>query len=351
MSVSTEIHTHKQSRHHSGRRGSGKARHRKYPPRIPLDAETWLDAYRIDKVVGAGGFSIVYSGEDCRSGERVILKEYYPRRYARRRDNAKLAPYAGKRLLAFAEGFRQFLNEALALEKVTHPNVLDAYDFFHANNTAYLVSLDNGGRCLKWFIQAMKEPLDQPLLYKIFLPVMSALNFMHEAQLLHLDIKPNNILLQPNGEPLLLDFGAARIMNGATWENRKQTLTPGFAPPEQYDKSREPGPWSDIYSLGAAMYFCIAGKAPAKSTGRENSPSLDLKFFGTRYDLSMLEAINQALAYDPADRYLTIDDFAEAMLQGTEWSNLREYELQVMNYDRAVQSTRDSQDEVLRLVA
>lgn len=330
--------------------GVGNMSRRKPPRRVPLKADTRVEAYRIEKVVGYGSFSIVYRGQDCRSGERVIVKEYYPGRYARRCSNNQLAPYSGTRLLAFAEGFRQFLNEALALERVSHPNVLDARDFLHANNTAYLISLDKGGRCLKWFIETTKEKPDQALLLRIFLPVMSALNYMHDARLLHLDIKPNNILLQPSGEPLVLDFGAARIMNGATWENRQQTLTRGFAPPEQFDKSREPGPWSDIYSLGAALYFCIAGKLPARATDN-CSPELDLKIFESRFEPGLLKAINKSLSFDPADRYLAVDDFAEAMLEKTGWSDLRDYELNVMGYDRYVQATRDSRDEVLRLVA
>ena len=206
----------------------------------PLVIGTQVDNYVIGRAVGSGSFSIVYKGRNLDNDQGVIVKEYFPGRYARRLENAHVRPYGGKRLMAFSEGFRQFLNEALALVKVNHPNVIEANDFFHANGTAYLVSPDTGGRCLKWFAGSQKEPLEQNLLLEIILPVMSALNYMHEAQLVHLDVKPNNILLQPNGQPLLLDFGAAWILNSGAWEDRKQTLTPGFAPPEPYDKSKQP---------------------------------------------------------------------------------------------------------------
>ena len=121
--------------------------------------------------------------------------------------------------------------------------------------------------------------------------------------------------------------------------------------PELYDKSSEPGPWSDVYALGATFYYCMVGKTPAQSVDNDSLSSLDDRDWGGLYDTNLLQAINRALTYDPAERYLSVDDFAEALLNGAQWSNLREYELQVMGDDRSVQSTRDSQDEVLSLVA
>lgn len=330
---------------------SSKRNRNEIPSRVPLAVDTRVGAYLIGKVIGKGGFSIVYSGLDTRNGEKVIIKEYYPRGFARRRNNSQLAPFGGKLLLAFAEGFRQFLNEALALKKMTHPNVMDVQNFIHANNTAYMVSPDNGGRCLKWFVGTLKEPLEQALLYQIFLPVMSALNFLHEAQVLHLDIKPSNILLQPNRKPLLLDFGATRIMNGEGGESFYQTLTPGFASPELYDKTRIPGPRCDIYAVGAALFFCITGIRPANSRRQKIASSLDIKRYEMLYSPAMLKSVNRALSLESSERYVSIDDFAAALLEGSDWSSLQEYELDVMHYDRSIQTTRLYLNEELRQVA
>ncbi len=311
-------------------------RHKQLVPdtRIPMPAGTELIGYCLDKVLGTGSFSIVYDAHEIETGLRVAVKEYYPKRFAQRSENGLVLPLAGKKGLNFLEGIKLFYQEARALEKINHPNVLNMHSLFRANRTAYLVSENHGGRDLKWFLSSLKKPLDQALIYKVFMPILSALNCLHTANLLHLDIKPANILLQPNGHSLLLDFGAAQAMDRNREVSKTQVVTHGFAPPEQYGKHQVLGPWSDVFAISATLYFSIVGRMPGVSKQSGFKPVLDIERLSKSYPLPMLHAINQGLSYDAATRFDSIDSFADALLEGSEWPSLVEYESKEMLFDR-----------------
>ena len=320
-------------------------------PRVPLKENSTLEDYKFGKVIGRGSFSLVYRATEISSNREVVIKEYFPKHFALRDGPETIMPFDGKKLFTFTEGFKQFFNEAMALNKISHPHVLKTHNMFRANKTAYLVSFNIGGRDLKWFLTTVREPMDQALIYKVYMPILSALNFLHEAQLLHLDIKPANILLQPNSESLLLDFGAAQAMTSSKRINNMQTLTHGFAPPEQYDKSRSLGPWTDIYAVAATLYFSIACKPPAKSKDSAIESQLSIDRYGDRYEHHLLHAVNRSLAYDASNRYDSVDELAAALLQGSEWDSLRDYEMKIMKYDRFESSTRESQHNLATAVA
>ena len=307
--------------------------------RVPLPEGTKLAGYRIGKVLGAGSFSVVYKGTELETGRHVAVKEYFPKRFAERNSDGLISPIAGQKKENFKEGFRLFYGEAKALEKIVHPSVLHMHSLFRANRTAYMVSNNEGGRDLKWFLASLRNPLDQDLVYKVFLPILSALNSLHNTKTLHLDVKPANILLQPNGKSMLLDFGAARAMFPEDRVGKTQIVTHGFAPPEQYGKNRALGAWSDIYALAATMYFSIVGKMPSKSKGSAKCSSIDIIKYGRAYSSATLEAINQALSYDASVRFDSIDKFAEAFLRGSEWFSLQDFEIREMGFDRYASAT------------
>ena len=320
-------------------------------PRVPLAENTEFEDYIFERVIGRGSFSLVYRAVEKSTGNEVVIKEYFPKYYSIRKEDNTIVPMDGRKLFTFSEGFKQFFNEAMALNKISHPHVLKTHNMFRANKTAYLVSLNIGGRDLKWFLGTVKEPMNEALVLKVFMPILSALNFLHGAQLLHLDIKPANILLQPNSESLLLDFGAAQSMNSSKRINNMQTLTHGFAPPEQYDKKKLLGPWTDIYAVAATLYYGIACKPPAKSKDNETESKLDLEKYRGKYESHLLQAVNRCLTYDPESRFDSVDSFAAALLEGSRWSTLHEYEMDVMKYDRFLESTRDSQRNLALAVA
>ncbi len=319
--------------------------------RKPLAENTTLLGYRIGKFIGRGSFSLVYKAVEMSTMSNVVIKEYFPKHYAGRKESGEIVSFGGKNTLAFNEGLRQFHNEALALKHLKHPNVLNARGFFRANETAYLVTVDNNGRDLKWFLSTARQPLDQDMLYKVIMPILSALNFLHEKQLLHLDVKPANILLRPTGKPLLLDFGAARFMNNSSRFINKQVLTHGFAPPELYSENCEIGPWTDIYSTAATLYFCICGKIPASSKDSEITPSLSIDDNGANYHLTLLRTINRALKFEPSERFDSADEFALALLEGSKWINLPDYEADVMAYNRPGSSIKHAEEERVSFAA
>ncbi len=318
--------------------------------RVPLPGNTFLEGYKFERVIGRGSFSLVYRAVEVSTGNEVVIKEYFPKHLSMRKGDNTIVPLDGKKLFTFREGFKQFFNEAMALNKISHPHVLKTNNMFRANKTAYLVSLNIGGRDLKWFLGGVREPMNQALVFKIFMPILSALNFMHGAQLLHLDIKPANILLQPNSESLLLDFGAAQSMDNKKRINSMQTLTHGFAPPEQYDKKKSLGPWTDIYAVAATLYFAIACRPPAKSKDNDTESKLDIGKYSAQYEPHLLQAINRCLTYDPSTRFDSVDEFAGALLNGSKWESLRDYEMDLMQYDRFLKSTRDSQRDLAQAV-
>ncbi len=335
--------------------------HARPETRVPLAANTRLGTrdreYRINKLLGMGSFSLVYSAIETRSNLSVVIKEYFPKRYARRIndkrliDDNRIAPLPGRNHSAYCEGVKHFHKEALVLKQISHPNVLDVYDLFPANNTTYLVSLNAGGRDLKWFLSSYSGALKQELFFRVFMPILSALHFMHDARLLHLDIKPANILLQPNSESVLLDFGAAQPMGAVAIPHLKRVVTHGFSSPEQYGKSSNLGPWTDIYAMAATMYFSITGNPPAKSKERKVHSRIIVERYLNSCCPKMMNAVNQALLYDESKRFQSIDEFAAALLEGSEWSTLIEYEADVMAYDRFDNSMKHAHSQLARISA
>ncbi|MCB1958584.1 MAG: serine/threonine protein kinase, partial [Rhodocyclaceae bacterium] len=170
----------------------------------------------------------------------------------------------------FALGLRSFVNEAKLLARFDHPSLLKVYRFWEQNDTAYMAMPIYHGQTLKAVRQAMQGPPDEAWLRAVLGPLLGAIETLHAAGVYHRDIAPDNILIEPDGRPVLLDFGAARRVIG----DRSQTLTailkPAYAPIEQYAEvsaSRQ-GPWTDLYALGATLHYVLTGEAPAPATAR-----------------------------------------------------------------------------------
>jgi len=270
-----------------------------------------LHDYRLAKVLGLGGFSIVYLAVDTRSHQRVVVKEYMPSNQATRRDGTTVEALTGESSATFRVGIKRFFEEAAALAKIQHPNIVRVTDFFRENNTVYMVMQYESGKDLRSYIKRHSR-LSEKFIRTVFPELLEGLKALHTHGLLHLDVKPANIYLRPGGHPMLLDFGAAQA---AMTEKRRslQTLTQGFAPPEQHTQGHL-GPWSDVYALGASIWACMSGKAPPPSPARTEKDTLKpaVKQFGRHYSKPLLEIVDSCLRLNQLERPQSADELLAA---------------------------------------
>jgi len=226
-----------------------------------------LDEYRIERQLSLGGFSIVYLATDAQ-GKEVAIKEYLPNSLALRGDGQIAPTITSEHLPAFRYGMKCFFEEGRALARLSHPNVIRVLNFFRSNDTVYMVMEYEHGRTLQEFVQKNRPAITENFMRNVFTRLLNGLREVHAHKLLHLDIKPSNIYMRRDHTPVLIDFGAARQTLAADTPMLKPMYTPGFASPEHYQQRELLGPWSDIYSVGASMYACLAGSAPQAADAR-----------------------------------------------------------------------------------
>jgi serine/threonine protein kinase/WD40 repeat protein len=231
-----------------------------------------LEEYVLEAVLGHGGFGITYRARDTRLGSLVALKEYFPHAYAQRDSTRTIRPNSGGDsgdAENYRWGLQEFLKEARALAQFKHTNIVRVLRFLEANGTAYMAMEYEEGESLSGFLARHGGFLNEALLLNVFLPVLNGLQAVHDAGLLHLDIKPDNIYLRRSGVPMLIDFGSARQRSTAN-RSQKVALTPGYAALEQYPGHGDLGPGADVYSMSATLYRCITGQEPVDAREREN---------------------------------------------------------------------------------
>ncbi|MCP4127065.1 MAG: serine/threonine protein kinase, partial [Gammaproteobacteria bacterium] len=237
--------------------------------REALPPGTVIDCYTIIKLIGSGGFSLIYLAEDEDTQDHVVIKEYLPKKLAtRNKDSLRVSVVSEEQRNAMNNGRKLFYQEAKTLASLKHPNIVNVRNFFLCYDTAYMVMDYENGKNLGHYIKRRKGGLSTTFLKTVFPPILDALNLIHSKGQLHLDIKPYNIHLRPGGDPLLLDFGAAHHFATSRKRQSSQVVTPGFSPVEQYYASGYVGPWSDVYSIGATMRACIDGKSPQSAVER-----------------------------------------------------------------------------------
>lgn len=276
-----------------------------------LPSGSQLEQYKIGKTLSCGGFSIVYFAIDTTTQTPVVIKEYLPTRLAKRLRDHRVAPLKPKLVEQFQEGRKLFFQEAKTLATLKHPNIVSVINFFDANGTVYMVMEYKPGKNLEVYIRQHQGNLSENFLRTIFPPLCEGLAVVHEAGLLHLDIKPGNIHLQNGGDPLLLDFGAVHAMHQTRQGQVVQVVTQGFSPIEQHNNRGYIGPWTDIYALGATMRACIDAKTPMCSKQRYTEDTLRpaTETFKRKYTPALLEAIDRAMEVDPELRPQSIDEF------------------------------------------
>ena len=273
--------------------------------------------FRIDRVLGAGGFGITYLAKEIALDRNVTIKEYFPSDFAARTSTSDAAPRSQDCATDYRWGLDRFIEEAQTLAKFSHPNIVRVYRYFKANNTAYMVLHFEEGQSLKAWLKGLNRAPRQKELDAIVAPLLDALELIHKQDFLHRDIAPDNIIIRKDGSPVLIDFGSARGEIAAHSKTVSALVKPGYSPYEQYaETSRQQGPWTDIYALGATLYHAVAGKRPSDSPSRmvkdELVPARDTAL--AAYRPGFLQAIDHALALQTEARPQSIAAWRGALL-------------------------------------
>ncbi|MEB5973438.1 serine/threonine protein kinase [Pantoea dispersa] len=279
-----------------------------------LPAGYRFNEFEIKEVIGGGGFGIVYRAWDHQLERTIAIKEYMPVSLAVRGADLALELRGERFQKLFNAGRNSFIQEARLLARFNHPGLLHVLRFWEENGTAYMGTLYYSGMTLKEWQLTSPDSIDEAWIRRLLPPLFGAINTIHTAGYLHRDISLDNIQIQENQLPVLLDFGSARKEIGNLSDETEIMLKPGFAPIEQYSEEGEveQGPWTDIYALGAVLHTLITGHAPPVSVVRciedNYQPLVERKPEG--YSLPLLHAIDCALAMKPEDRPQGIDAFA-----------------------------------------
>jgi serine/threonine protein kinase len=266
--------------------------------------------YRIREVLGQGSFGITYLCQDLNHHRLVAIKEYAPEYFARREDGRRMVPGSDTDASDFVRGLERFVHEAETLDRFQHPNIVRVMDVFETNNTAYMIMDYEWGESLGSVLTRQKTLSDLELC-GLLLPVLDGLEAIHRAGMVHGDLKPSTIYIRTDGSPVLLDFGCARQAIGTL-------ASPGYAPIEQYIQGK-PGPWTDLYGLGATGYRAVVGSAPIDAVARAEAIQAEApdpyEPLGGRtkapYSQALLKGIDHALAFESTRRPQTVNEWRE----------------------------------------
>ena len=286
-----------------------------------LPAGVSLFSYRVEGVLGQGGFGITYLARDLKLNTQVAIKEYLPLDLVVRDPDQGIRLKSERSRRRFDWGKNNFLNEARTLARFKHPNLVRVLTFFEDHNTAYFVMEYERGESLRSILKRRKT-FEESEILSIALPLLDGLAVLHDAGFIHRDIKPDNIYIRRDGSPVLLDFGSARRAQDAKSQALTTLLTPGYAPHEQYHSAGDAqGPWTDIYALAAVLYQLISGNKPPESTlrssaavsGRPDPLPPAVEVGKGRYSAPFLTAIDTALKMREKDRPQSVAPWKELL--------------------------------------
>lgn len=261
--------------------------------------------YRLEGLIGRGGFGLTYRAADAHTGELVAVKELYPVGAARM--GRDVLPSAVLRLETLQRMRSGFLSVHRAMQGLQHRNLLAVLDVFEQHGTAYVVMPLLHGQTLAQQVERRGPLLGQEA-RRVALEAAAGLDFLHRAGFLHRDLKPDNVFLGNDGRVVLIDFDSVRAADGSETVALTRMVSPGYAPLEQYSAEYRFSPAADLYALGATLYYAVQGEAPPSATDLVTGSSL--KGFSPTVDASLAANIRSAMALKAHERPQSAQDFA-----------------------------------------
>jgi len=279
-----------------------------------LPMGTVLREWRIEEVLGVGGFGIVYKARGVYFNELVAIKEYFPSSISERDSEDTVVPIDSDSEEVHALGLKKFVEEAKLLWNLStpsrHPNIVSVRSLFEIHGTAYMVMDFEDGMSLSKMLKQGRR-FNERSLWNILQPIAEGLERAHRVGVLHRDIKPPNILINEDNRPVLIDFGSARFDTAEATSTKVTFHTPPYAAIEQYVKTYPQGPWTDIYALGVVMYECVTGEKPPEVLERLHAglgkPLAAGKWPG--YSKKFLAAIDTSMTVKPDERPQSLSDW------------------------------------------
>ena len=281
---------------------------------------TLSNRYIIGTVTGFGGFGTIYKAWDAQLGTVVAIKEFYPAGLVSRVPGTKEAViFSGDKKENYMQAKGRFLSEAKSLAMFNkNPSIVNVYNFFEENNTAYIVMEYLDGLALRDYLTQQGGKLTVEESLEIVRPVMDALIAIHEKGIVHRDIHPGNIFITANRRVKLLDFGAARLSTGEDEATLTVVVTQGYASPEQYRTKSKQGPFTDVYGLGATLFKMITGVLPEEALDRQVKDNLKKPSeLGADVTENLNRATMKAMALKPEIRFQKVADFRDAVFKNS----------------------------------
>lgn len=290
-----------------------------FPDALPEGTDLRNNDFTLESVLGQGGFGITYLASDNGLHRQAAIKEFFPQGSKRAWKDVLSSGHTDGE---FQTARARFLDEARTLAQFNHPHIVNVYTIFEENNTAYMVMEYLGGNALSTLVEtrgAMSPGLAIPIIQQ----VGAALEVVHRAGLLHLDIKPDNVIVEANGDSLravLIDFGLTRKLETATGYGTTRLDafarfgTEGYAPPEQYSRTAQTGVTTDVYALAATLYFLLTGQVPPDSIDRVRDVNLpDPRSYNREVTLATANALKAGLELDPQWRPQNVRAFLDLL--------------------------------------
>jgi serine/threonine protein kinase len=288
-----------------------------------LPAGTILNRYRIESVIGEGGFGVTYMAMEPVQQSYVAIKEYFPKRFANRSGGSTIEPNRSTEdQRIFKWGLKRFVDEARVLARLDHPNIIKVQRYFELHGTAYLVMEYCDGKPLDRFVSD-GSGVSPRRIFEIYVALINSLEHVHQQGIIHGDLKPSNVLVRSDGTPVLLDFGSARheMLRIAVGQ-----VSDGYSPPEFYGASGKIGPWSDIYGLAATFYRLITGAKVPVATDRVTADSYvpASKLIAAGYSGKFLELIDGSLKLEISGRPQSVALLKRSLPESANFSHRHE---------------------------